>query len=1041
MLRFPHVYIVFTLVLSLSGGIAMAQENTVRNRDAYIDAVTRGEGFMPWQNRESVSAEEREFRQRIEARKDSLLAAAGDVVHPVFMTREDLERIRRNIEVSEDSRRWFDALREKCDYLVQQDPSYVDHMIPALTPLSHYSFVCPNCIGRKSIEGSSESGIISWNWREPDQLRCQSCGQVYPSVDYPETATLVCPRREQTFTYYKNDRERANPENRTGDLSYTWGRWPVHPSFDGIIRGYKIRFMLGAAHDLAIVHALTGDERYGRMAARVLVRFAHCFRHEWLYIDYWDSVLDGDPLYAAWHDGNLPIEWKRHLCTSAYERDSLDAASMLQNYWGAGRVCPSTGCVSALAGVCEAYDLVYHAQNEDGTPFWNADRRGTVEKGLLLEWIMEAEPYMGGPGRADCYNNKAPRIYAAMAALARCLGIPEYADVALRGYEGIRDNSFGFDGFSHESPAYTNMYLGGLLIVPETLHGFVWPEGFSGKTGEVNLYRDDPMLHLMLRSLLDIRCPSGHLPTLSDTRRQDESASPASPILETGVRRFPGEFAESVRAIYRMHDATPTTYARMNLDADVFADTAGTDLHLPEVFFPAWMTAFLRHGTGETASMVVLPFNPPGGHRHNDNLALYYVDKGRTILGDHGYLSSSPTQRWIHDTFSHNLVIVDDERQRQGGDNPRRPRFEMMATSPQVSVAEGASDVYEQCGDYRRTAALIKGPDGHTFLVDIFRVAGGEKHDYRVFSELAASDAGLNDVTQGGHSEPPLQTSDGNGGRLTLNGLDMPQEEPLPDFGGSMEREHVFGLRNTRTDGNPPDAWQAVWEEPGSKYRLWMLSPCDTVQASNGPGQETWNDIGRRVRYVDAVNARNAADTLCSVFVAVHEPDTDGAFVIREAVRLPLPAEAGPDAVALRIDTEWGVYRVFSDVEQEVEADGVRFSGKFGVVCTAPDEPRWLFSCGASTVQTGDLGFRNEPAEWSAETDEQTGDTLRCAVPRPAGWPELPEGCESYVGVETDGVFTGFPVESLHSDRIVVKRFPLQPAARFRLHAVRFERE
>jgi len=140
----------------------------------------------------------------------------------------------------------------------------------------------------------------------------------------------------------------------------------------------------------------------------------------------------------------------------------------------------------------------------------------------------------------------------------------------------------------------------------------------------------------------------------------------------------------------------------------------------------------LLHRPGPQATALSLTFSPDGRHRHADNLALFYTDRGHTILGDQGYIGDTPMNRWIRSTASHNLVVVDDQEQlKRKGDQRRRPKLHLMATSPRVSVVEASSSVYLQCEQYRRTVALIKGPGAQTFAVDVFRVGGGKKHAWR----------------------------------------------------------------------------------------------------------------------------------------------------------------------------------------------------------------------------------------------------------------------------------------------------------------------
>src|SRR5690606_34642552 len=127
-------------------------------------------------------------------------------------------------------------------------------------------------------------------------------------------------------------------------------------------------------------------------------------------------------------------------------------------------------------------------------------------------------------------------------------------------------------------------------------------------------------------------------------------------------------------------------YALFQLSEDALKEDGG--LELPETYFPAWQTAIVRHGTGPNAATLTLAFNKAGGHRHYDNLALYYEANGRTMVGDHGYVGDMPINEWIRSTYSHNLVIVDDDQQEFG---KRVPELALMAASPMATVVEAAS--------------------------------------------------------------------------------------------------------------------------------------------------------------------------------------------------------------------------------------------------------------------------------------------------------------------------------------------------------------
>lgn len=975
-----------------------AAEAAADRKAEYVRAVTRGEGWLPWQER-GVSAAEQAFRQEIETRKDAILAARGEVQHPVLCTEANFAQARANIDAADWARDLNTGQRQLAEYIIAQPDTWVEQMVPELTPASTYGFTCPHCVGRLSQEGTGAS-LIGWDYRQPDVITCRRCKHEYPSADYPETVRLVLPRSGQELTFYDNEAERAQPDDRSGKLAYHWVGYPIHVSFSGTIRDRKISFAISATRALAMQYRLTGDVRYAVRCRELLLRLADGYR-QWRYHDYWGTFADCDPMYAAWHDMSLPIEWKRHPCEEAYAKDTLDKAAMRQSYWGAGRVHPSTDGIANAATLATAYDLIFDARDTEGKAIWTAKQRRRVERDLLLEYIMGAEPFVGGADQATNVNNKTPSVYYAMAAVARCLGLAKLADTALRGYEGVRDTSFLYDGFSKESPAYTNMYLSSLVQIPEVLQGFTWPAGFAGHSGTVDLFRDDARLRLMFRAIVDQLQPEGCYAPLSDTSR---GARPAVHLAEMGARHYPEYYADAMAALYA--GRSPSEYAIFHLTPAQIA--AGPTLRPADLYFPAWMTALLRHGEGASGSLLAFVLNPEGGHRHADNLSLYYFDRGQTILGDHGYTCDMPTNAWIKSTLSHNLVVVDDAAQESRG---RHPRLVRMVTSPRASAVEAASDAYRQCGAYQRLLVMLKEPAGATCSVDIFRVNGGKKHAYRIFSELAASDA--------------------EQGSLTFDGLTLDVPAELPNYGASLKKEDIYGLRDVRGTDTPGDAWRAVWSEMGRAYRLWMCAAADRVEASHGPGQQTASQIGRRVRYVDAIRQ---GENVQSTFVAVHEPSgPDGAFAIRHVERLAVPSQAGADAVALRIESAWGEYLLLSEFADQAEVAGVRFRGALAIVHTDTKGKRWLLAQEAATCRAGSFGFEGATPVWKGSITKHTAQEMVTDVPRPADWQNVHGDAVSYVIATTADGVTGFPVRHMDAERIEVERFPLPEVSAFAL--------
>ncbi len=962
----------------------------------YIRAVVGGEGLMEWQ-KPGVSEEEKKFRDQVEERKTKMLRRRDRIERPTMFSKEALARLQSKIENDEATRGWLQSSINLADYIIEQGPGYVEKMIPTLTPCNSYGFTCPSCVGEKSQEAVGSS-LIRWSHLEPNQLSCRECGHVYPSEEYPETATLQAPRSGQSFTYYLNDREKANPENRTGDLAYHWVGYPVHVSFTGIIREKKIAFMKRSLTSLSFAYQFTKKPIYAEKTKEVMLRFAECYSL-WLYHDYWDTIADCDPLYAAWHHTKLPIEWKRHLSSNAFRKDSVTQAAMLQTYWGCGRTHPSTDGISGMKSICVAYDFVADAERADGSPVWSDEEKLRVERDFILEYVIGAEPYVGGEGHADEENNKAPRIYHAQAAVAKCLGIPELADVAIRGYEIVRDNSFLYDGMSTESPSYTNMYLSQLIAIPETLYGFQWDKDFPDREGVYDPYSDDTKLELMYRSILDQLGPDYKYLPLSDTH---VGGGPSRHIIEYGLKRYPKYFRGKFPAL--TGGPIPDQFGRFHLDPmDLEEDQT---FQMPEIYFPAWMTSIFRHGEGSDGSVLTLAFNPKGGHRHHDNLALYYFANDTGVLGDLGYVGDMPINKWIRSTKSHNLVVVDDSDQLFWGAPERVPKLNLLATTPKASFVEAESMAYPQCSEYRRLVLLLKGPDGKSFAVDVFRVEGGDRHDYRLYSEIASSDTK---------------------GELRFEGIEFPDESPLPSVGSSLAQEDIFGLRDLRSAVPSNKSWRAIWSEEGRAFRFWNLSEADEATASNAPGQRSLEEAGRRVRYLDVTRK---GEKLESVFVGIHEPtDNTGEFFIREVEQLPVSSDAGQDAVALRIDTDWGNYTVFNEFENATEVSGFTFKGKLGIYFDSEASQDWILATSAETFLSSDrsIGFENRIPSVLVEVESADEGRIVSGNPLPDSLRDCPDTFQNYF-LANDGEFdTGFPIKNYSGDSINIDRFPLPP--------------
>lgn len=99
----------------------------------YVHAVTRGAGLLPWQDKGPTKAEI-SFRQKMEARKDAMLAGRGGPFPPALVDEELLARAKRNIDGTEWGKAWLASHKNLADAILEQPEDFVESMVPELTP-------------------------------------------------------------------------------------------------------------------------------------------------------------------------------------------------------------------------------------------------------------------------------------------------------------------------------------------------------------------------------------------------------------------------------------------------------------------------------------------------------------------------------------------------------------------------------------------------------------------------------------------------------------------------------------------------------------------------------------------------------------------------------------------------------------------------------------------------------------------------------------------------------------------------------------------
>ncbi len=142
--------------------------------------------------------------------------------------------------------------------------------------------------------------------------------------------------------------------------------------------------------------------------------------------------------------------------------------------------------------------------------------------------------------------------------------------------------------------------------------------------------------------------------------------------------------------------------------------------------------AILGSGTGDARAQAQLHFSGSHGHAHHDPLNLTYWAGGRELVSDLGY-THTIYRRYATSSASHNLVIVDGKDCGAGG-SALPWTGEMRLWEPRGEPARAISvnqpEATEGVSRYQRTVVLVSRPDAPAYVVDIFDVAGGTRHDW-----------------------------------------------------------------------------------------------------------------------------------------------------------------------------------------------------------------------------------------------------------------------------------------------------------------------
>ncbi len=289
--------------------------------------------------------------------------------------------------------------------------------------------------------------------------------------------------------------------------------------------------------------------------------------------------------------------------------------------------------------------------------------------------------------------------------------------------------------------------------------------------------------------------------------------------------------------------------------------------------------AFLRGAEGQRARAAVLNYAALRGHHQYDYLSLFLFANEMSHLPDLGYpFSWEYRWQWDANLYAHNTVTVD-------GTAPLHPTFvprgwvSLIADGPSTdglphfSAVAAAHEPYWPHPElepyqppvrrYERICVLVNDSAGDSYLVDLFVIAGGRRHDqswHGVLRELEL---------------PALDWIDQPAG--TAAGPDIPFDGKYVNVRGQEVQDglcYITGVKRATLDEPAAFHWDHGLEEPaGTRLHLVPLDGPKGLIFGGGRSPvrpEEWNLPFVFVRHEDASEAPD--DQLVTRFLSILEP-------------------------------------------------------------------------------------------------------------------------------------------------------------------------
>ena len=778
-------------------------------------------------------------RKLARPKRSEELDVLGGRPHPiVYINQKDLARARQNAEATG----WGKAekakiLAEAAKWL-KHDEAHWLKFLPEPGACYAYGFTaCPICGSPCGTWGGARC-----SWDLPQAVVCAK-GHVLPDAEHPDDGT----------GYTASD-------GRIHYMIGSWNSWVTE------------QWTRGALPSLAHAYALTGDEKYARRAAFFFDAlggiYAESTSGSWDYPSRPPSGRFARPWYQVAR--NLVVFVDAY--DLIYGSRALDEPSLRPSLEATFPKGPTPQ--KRAAGTTDA----------KGKSWPGMTRRENIDLNMMRDgaYYCYSHTFSG-----MLHNGHADYMRGALA-VGLLLGIPEYVYHTVESpfsiYAMLANNA-DRDGRYYETAMGYAMHARDLYLT------FVGPLGNwrSDKYPQGIKLFDDPRMRSFYYLPDSVMNMAGHVPNFGDCGPDNKQRFPsklpfsahdiafAEHLYAAGSGRQKDDLGKMLNHICGgdVEAARRSSSIRRWLlyHADPLPDSQESklDADLEHRVFGSWFLGqkgivILRDGEGPDAQGVLLRYGPSLNHGDLDDLGLLYYGKGWQLPYEIGYgLGSTHSQvGWASQTVSHALVTVNEASQSGGSGGS----LHLFADLPSLKLTEADSPLsYSSQGvrQYRRTVALV-GSGKDQYLIDLFRVRGGNRHDYGI--GVQGQDFKVRNVELGAEEDGSLAGTEHAWGEKIGRDGDIAGFPNKPYWRAPPGNGYGFFYDMRRGSAERP--CHADWSlggANGTQFRVHLLpEPKTEVILAKAPGLYPHN---RNASYLLA--RRNGTD-LVSRFAAVMEP-------------------------------------------------------------------------------------------------------------------------------------------------------------------------